>query len=155
MGDSTEPMLLWPHFCPALPAGTCTPGQASPCSQLRTPPGSSQPSGFGNATVARRGRCWGKQWEAPSSQLLHPCQDSGTKDGERKRFYAGRGKGKHGRAALAFVLQVQPLQCQAGPCPRLRMWLQSVTPRKRGCRAGCLSKDTFSGMPAWAKRYDP
>lgn len=34
------------------------------------------------------------------------------------------------------------------------MWLQSGSPRNRGCRAGCLSKGTFSEMPARAKRYE-
>jgi len=30
------------------------------------------------------------------------------------------------------------LQCQAGPCPRLVTWLQSVSPRSRVCFQRCL-----------------
>lgn len=67
----------------------------------------------------------------------------------------GRGKGKEGRAGAVSVLQVPSLQCQAGPRSRLVTWLQSVSPRNQGRRAGCPSKGTFSEMPAWAKRYDP
>lgn len=96
----------------------------------------------------------GKQQEASSSQLLHPCQDSGAKGGERNRFCWQR-KGKEGRAGAAFVLQVPSLQCQAGPRSRLVTWLQSVSPRNPGCRAGCPSKGTLSEMSTWAKRYDP
>lgn len=43
-----------------------------------------------------------------------------------------------------------------GQAPRhFVTWLRSVSPRNSGCRAGGLSKGTFSEAPSWAKRYDP
>lgn len=50
----------------------------------------------------------------------------------REKGYAGRGKGRQGSAALAFVLQAQSLRCQAGSCPWLGMGPQSVSPQETG-----------------------
>lgn len=49
--------------------------------------------------------------EAPLVQLLPPCQDPGTEDGQRGRGCAGRGKGAGGGGCPGLRLQLQSLWC--------------------------------------------